>query len=239
DSGPAGRSAADPGGVQDSRLVRSEPGAGLQHEYLPFRRAGLGGPRHGLDLLHRREEGRRRYRHPVRAADQRSRLASRHAVRAGAPQRPRIPVPADQEQRRPRREAASPGRHRPGQGDAGLKPLEEARAEVLGSVGPLGTEEVDLAEAGGRILAEPVIASHDLPPFPNSAMDGYAVLADDLAQVPVRLQVVEDVPAGSVATRPVTRGTAIKIMTGAPLPEGADTVVKVEVTHQPDAGTVV
>lgn len=120
-----------------------------------------------------------------------------------------------------------------------MKPLEEARAEVLGSVGPLGTEEVDLAEAGGRILAEPVIASHDLPPFPNSAMDGYAVLADDLAQVPVRLQVVEDVPAGSVATRPVTRGTAIKIMTGAPMPEGADTVVKVEVTHQPDAGTVV
>lgn len=115
-----------------------------------------------------------------------------------------------------------------------MRPLEEARAEVLAAVSPLGAETVPLPEAEGRILAEDVRAPGDVPPFPNSAMDGFAVIAADVQSAPVRLRVIEDVPAGSVATRTVTPGTAIKIMTGAPMPPGADAVVKVEVTRQPD-----
>jgi len=80
-----------------------------------------------------------------------------------------------------------------------------------------------------------VIAHGNVPPFANSAMDGFAVLAADIQQAseaaPVRLRILEDVPAGSVATQPVRPGTAIRIMTGAPLPDGTDTVVHVEVTR--------
>lgn len=119
-----------------------------------------------------------------------------------------------------------------------MRPLEEARADVLGAVDRLPGERVGLERAGGRVLAEDATAGHDVPPFPNSAMDGFAVLASDVAAPPVTLTVLEDVPAGSVATQPVKPGTAIKIMTGAPMPEGADTVVKVEVTRQPDDGRV-
>jgi molybdopterin molybdotransferase len=106
-----------------------------------------------------------------------------------------------------------------------------------------------IRESLGLVLAEPVVASHDLPPFPNSAMDGYAVRHADLASIPAELPVLEDVPAGSVATMAVAPGTAIKIMTGAPLPDGADTVVRVEDTEPgersvrvlaaPDRGTSV
>jgi molybdopterin molybdotransferase len=115
-----------------------------------------------------------------------------------------------------------------------MKPLEEARAEVLAAIDILGSEEVDLDEAAGRILAADVRAGHDVPPFPNSAMDGYAVRGEDVESTPVLLQVLEDVPAGSVARESVRPGTAIRIMTGAPMPEGADTIVKVEVTAQRD-----
>lgn len=108
----------------------------------------------------------------------------------------------------------------------------------MAAMAPVGTERVGLEDAGGRILAEDINAGHDVPPFPNSAMDGYAVVAADVADAPVELDVLEDVPAGSVATRKVTSGTAIKIMTGAPMPEGADTVVKVEVTRPAEDGRV-
>jgi molybdopterin molybdotransferase len=93
-------------------------------------------------------------------------------------------------------------------------------------------ETVELAQALGLVLARPAIATHPVPPFTNSAMDGYAVRAQDVAVVPVDLKVTEDVPAGSVATRGVDSGTAIKIMTGAPIPQGADAVVRVEDTDQ-------
>jgi len=112
-----------------------------------------------------------------------------------------------------------------------LKPRIEAQREVLAAVRSLGTERVPLASALGRVLAEPVVAAHDVPSFANSAMDGYAVRAADLASVPVTLDVIEDVPAGSVPAREVTSGTAIRIMTGAPMPVGADTIVEVEVTE--------
>jgi molybdopterin molybdotransferase len=95
---------------------------------------------------------------------------------------------------------------------------------------PLPTIAVTLREAHGLVLAEDVVARHDIPPFANSAMDGYAVQAADVANAPVDLTVVEDVPAGSMPRLVVEPGTAIKIMTGAPMPSGADAVVKVEDT---------
>ncbi len=111
-----------------------------------------------------------------------------------------------------------------------MRPLAEAQLEVLSAMSPLPTMAVTLREAHGLVLAEDVVASHDIPPFPNSAMDGYAVRAADVADAPVELTVLEDVPAGNVPSRSVEPGTAIKIMTGAPMPDGADAVVKVEDT---------
>ncbi len=111
-----------------------------------------------------------------------------------------------------------------------MKPLLEAQREVLAAVGVLSPEPVALDDALGRSLAADVLAVENVPPFANSAMDGFAVRAVDVAHAPVELTVVEDVPAGHVASRAVESGTAIRIMTGAPLPVGADTVVRVEDT---------
>ncbi len=118
----------------------------------------------------------------------------------------------------------------------GLTSLEEARKTVLDSVRPLGLEKVGLLEALGRVLGEDIIAARDNPPWDNSAMDGFAVRWEDIKQEhaitkPSVLQVIEDVPAGKAATRSVGPGQAIRIMTGAPVPKGADTVVKVEETE--------
>jgi molybdopterin molybdotransferase len=106
--------------------------------------------------------------------------------------------------------------------------LQEAQRRVLGAVAPLPVEQVDVMDAGGLALAADVRAVHDIPPFPNSGMDGFAVIAADVASVPAELDVIEEVPAGSVPTMRVVPGTAIKIMTGAPMPDGADAVVPVE-----------
>lgn len=105
---------------------------------------------------------------------------------------------------------------------------------VLAGVAPLGTEERPLLDALGSVLAEDVVSPVDLPPWDNSAMDGFAVRAADVrgasAQSPRVLRVVDDVPAGHFATRAVGPGEAIRIMTGAPVPAGADGVVRVEHT---------
>jgi molybdopterin molybdotransferase len=105
--------------------------------------------------------------------------------------------------------------------------VEEAQARVLEEVTPLEAESVRFDEAIGRVLREDVVAPFDAPERDNSAMDGYAVRAEDL---PGTLRVIGTVAAGSLATAPVERGTAMRIMTGAYLPEGADTVVQVELT---------
>ncbi|MDJ0663941.1 MAG: molybdopterin molybdotransferase MoeA [Acidimicrobiia bacterium] len=115
-----------------------------------------------------------------------------------------------------------------------MRPLLDAQRDVLELVDPLPEERVELAAAADLVLAEPVVARHDLPPFANSAMDGYAVIAADVEDAPVVLPVLEDVAAGSVPTQTVTPGTAIKIMTGAPMPPGADAVVAVENTEPGD-----
>ena len=118
----------------------------------------------------------------------------------------------------------------------GLTPLQEAQKTVLDAATPLGLEKVGLLEALGRVLGEDIIASRDNPPWDNSAMDGFAVRWEDIKQdhaitKPVELKVIEDVPAGKVAVKAVGPGQAIRVMTGAPVPKGADTVVKVEETE--------
>jgi molybdopterin molybdotransferase len=108
----------------------------------------------------------------------------------------------------------------------------EARERVLAAALPLPPEQVPLAEAVGRPLRRPVVARHPLPPFRNSAMDGVAVRGADLAQAtaaaPVMLRVTETVRAGRVAGRALGGGEAVRIMTGAMLPDGADAVIPVE-----------
>ena len=112
--------------------------------------------------------------------------------------------------------------------------VDEARARILADVAPLGAERVALADALGRCLAEPVVAPADIPARDNTAMDGYAVRAADVDGAtdasPIRLDVVETLAAGYVARSRVEPGTAIRIMTGAPIPDGADAVVIVERT---------
>ncbi len=116
-----------------------------------------------------------------------------------------------------------------------MRPLVDAQRTVLDTVPRLPAEPTPLADCNGLVLAEDVIASHDVPPFDNSAMDGYAVRSQDVATTPITLIVIEDVPAGSVPTRTVGPGESIKIMTGAPMPEGADAIVKVEDTEPGEA----
>ena len=110
----------------------------------------------------------------------------------------------------------------------------EASARSLAGIAPLGIERVPLLDAVGRVLARDAVASYTLPHWDNSAMDGYAVRGADLAgasaQSPVRLAVQETVAAGEFPTKPVREGVCTRIMTGAPLPDGADTVVRVEDT---------
>ena len=110
-----------------------------------------------------------------------------------------------------------------------MRTVAEHLAEVLSHVQPLATENVALAHARGRVLSRAVIAPLDLPPFTNSAMDGYAVIAGDVS-AEVSLEVTDDIPAGAVARDAVRPGTAHRIMTGAPMPLGADAVVPVEWT---------
>lgn len=119
--------------------------------------------------------------------------------------------------------------------------VDEALAAILERAAPLPAEERDLDDALGRVLAEEVAAAEDLPPFANSAMDGFAVRAADVAgagaERPVALRVLADAPAGTVVAARVGPGTAVRIMTGARMPAGADAVVPVE--HTAGAGDTV
>lgn len=107
-------------------------------------------------------------------------------------------------------------------------PLEQAQHFVLSTVTRAQPVRVPRAEAVGRVLAVDVVAGDDVPPFDNTAVDGFAVRADDVADVPVDLTVVATVAAGDHTDRVLGAGEAIRIMTGAPMPAGADAVVMVE-----------
>ena len=119
--------------------------------------------------------------------------------------------------------------------------FQDAVERILDAVPSLPSERVPLTEAGGRVLAVPAISPLAQPPWDNSGMDGFAVHAADVAHAtrnaPVQLRVVGEVLAGGFPDRPVERGEAIRIMTGAPLPPGADTVIRVE--HTRPAGQLV
>jgi molybdopterin molybdotransferase len=121
---------------------------------------------------------------------------------------------------------------------AKLLSIEDARNRVLAEASPLPTETVILADALGSVVAEDIVASHNVPPFDNSGMDGYAVHAIDLAEataeMPARLPIVETLPAGRVANKALARGEAVRIMTGAPMPIGADAVAQSEITSEKD-----
>ena len=117
-------------------------------------------------------------------------------------------------------------------------PLEEARGHVLARVEALPARRVPLEEALGLVLAEPVSSSEPIPAFANTAMDGYAVRAADTVGAPLELEVVGTIGAGDEGSLHVGAGQAARIMTGAPIPPGADAVVKVELTSRPAAPAI-
>src|SRR5512138_1137981 len=124
-----------------------------------------------------------------------------------------------------------------------LLSVDQARERILSNFQPVTTETLSLAGCSQRVLAQEIVAANDLPPFDNSSMDGFAVRAADVLEAtaasPRRLRVVTDIPAGSHPTISLAAGQAARIMTGAPIPAGADAVVPVEDTdfNHRDAGT--
>ncbi|MEW6208468.1 MAG: gephyrin-like molybdotransferase Glp [Acidobacteriota bacterium] len=115
--------------------------------------------------------------------------------------------------------------------------VDEALHIVLSRVAYLGSERVRIDDAMGRVLAEDVRADIDLPPFDRARMDGYAVRSEDASVAPVRLRAAGEIAAGDLMTEKLRAGEAVKIFTGAPIPQGADAVQKVEVTES-DGETV-
>ena len=114
----------------------------------------------------------------------------------------------------------------------------EAKSKILSDFRPLGSELVSLQSAHGRVLAEDVRARRSQPPADLSAMDGYAVRAADLAKVPCKLKVIEEIPAGAVPKKTLGPGETARIFTGAPLPVGADSILIQENVTQPDLPTI-
>ena len=114
--------------------------------------------------------------------------------------------------------------------------VEEALGLILENIREIGFEKVDIKEALGRVLAEDVYARRNIPPWDNSAMDGYAVRVNDVEgaskENPAVLKIIESLPAGYISESKLKPGEAIKIMTGAPMPNGADAVVMAEYTEK-------
>lgn len=119
-----------------------------------------------------------------------------------------------------------------------LLPVAEALSRLLDGAEPGPAEMVPLHEAAGRVLAAPLTALRTQPPFPASAMDGYAIRSADIEAPPQRLRVIGDAPAGRLFAGKVGVGEAVRIFTGAPVPEGADTILIQENTRKLDAGFV-
>ena len=112
--------------------------------------------------------------------------------------------------------------------------VEEALARILAAITPLDVIQVPLPEATGMVLAQDIIAREDIPPFANSAMDGFALRSSDSQPTggkPARLRITGTIAAGESTEQSVTEGTTMRIMTGAPVPPGADSVIQVELTQ--------
>lgn len=116
--------------------------------------------------------------------------------------------------------------------------VSEAQRVILGAIVKQGVETVRLERSLGRVLAGDILANRDLPPYDVSAMDGYAVRSADLADAPVTLEIVEDIKAGDMPAKTVMPGQCARIMTGAPVPPGADAVIRVEDTREVSAARV-
>lgn len=110
-----------------------------------------------------------------------------------------------------------------------------AHGLLLDAVSPTETERIPLSESGGRVLARDLTAAENIPPFDRSPYDGYALRASDIAgaskERPAVLRLLEEIPAGTVPAIPLTAGTASKVLTGTPIPEGADAVIQYELTE--------
>src|SRR4030043_90952 len=121
--------------------------------------------------------------------------------------------------------------------------VEDALDKILSHIHPLGFEKVSILDALGRVIGEDIYAKRNIPPLDNSGMDGYALRSEDVQKVckesPVCLEVIEDLPAGFISAKTLDRGKAIRIMTGAPIPKGADTVIPVEETKRGDGFVLV
>ena len=121
--------------------------------------------------------------------------------------------------------------------------FDEALNNILSHIHALGFEKVSLLDALGMVIAEDIYAKRDIPPLDNSAMDGYALKFEDIQKAspkdPVRLEVIEDLPAGFISKKKIERGKAIRIMTGAPIPKGADAVIPVEETKKEDGAVLI
>ncbi|HEU4449622.1 MAG TPA: gephyrin-like molybdotransferase Glp [Gaiellaceae bacterium] len=122
---------------------------------------------------------------------------------------------------------------------AHLISIAEAQRLVLERARPLAAERVPIERAAGRVLAEAAAAAVDLPPFPSSAMDGYALRSADAERAPVTLPVVARIAAGAPAPRPLADGEAMAIATGGAVPEGADAVVPIELAEEEPGGVAV
>ena len=117
--------------------------------------------------------------------------------------------------------------------------VKEAQQRILSNFVPLGTTTIALELALGCMLTQPIYSGMDLPLFNNSSVDGFALRAEDVSEIPAVLDVIADIPAGSIANISISKGQAARIMTGAPIPDGADAVVMVEETdaHQLPVGS--
>ncbi len=114
----------------------------------------------------------------------------------------------------------------------------EAQRVILDAVIAMGTETVKLEQSVGRVLAQEIRANRDLPPFDVSAMDGFALRSADVVNAPAQLAIIEDIKAGDLPTQTVAAGQCARIMTGAPVPPGADAVIRVEDTQEVSANRV-
>lgn len=120
--------------------------------------------------------------------------------------------------------------------NSSLLAVEDALDSILSKITAVETETVPLTRCLGRVLAAPIVSNINVPPFANSAMDGYAIVAADSVgasgQSPRRLAVVDNIPAGETPSQTITPGTAARIMTGAPVPAGATAVIRFEETSE-------
>ena len=121
--------------------------------------------------------------------------------------------------------------------------VDEALDKILSHIDPLGFEKVSLLDSLGRVIGEDVYAKRDIPPLDNSAMDGYALRSVDVREAsqdhPLQLEVIEDLPAGYISAKKLEKGKAIRIMTGAPVPKGADAVIPVEETKKENGSVLI